>query len=78
MFLEKIIKLKREEVLREQKKIPLDLIKNEIAGKKSAISLFNNLKSEGISIIAELKKASPSLGIICSNYIPEKIAKIYE
>ena len=78
MFLEKILKLKREEVLNEQKKIPLDLIKKEITRKNSTISLFENLKSDEISIIAELKKASPSLGIIRSNYVPEKIAKIYE
>ncbi|MFC1562491.1 indole-3-glycerol phosphate synthase TrpC [candidate division KSB1 bacterium] len=78
MFLEKILKLKREEVLLEQKKIPLDLIKNEIGDKKFSVSLVENLKRDGISIIAELKKASPSLGVICEDYFPDRIAKIYE
>lgn len=35
-------------------------------------------KDKGVSLIAELKKASPSSGIIVKDYYPEKIAGIYE
>ena len=35
------------------------------------------LKNNKISIIAEIKKASPSAGIIIDNYNPIDIAKIY-
>ena len=38
----------------------------------------NNIKSNKISIIAEIKKASPSAGIIIEDYDPVKIANIYK
>ena len=37
----------------------------------------NNIKNNKTSIIAEIKKASPSAGIIIDNYNPVDIAKIY-
>ena len=38
----------------------------------------NNIDADKISIIAEIKKASPSAGIIIENYNPVEIAKIYD
>ena len=37
----------------------------------------NNITQDKISIIAEIKKASPSAGVIIENYNPVEIAKIY-
>ena len=37
----------------------------------------NNIAQDKISIIAEIKKASPSAGVIIENYNPVEIAKIY-
>ena len=37
----------------------------------------NNITQDKISIVAEIKKASPSAGVIIDNYNPVEIAKIY-
>ena len=37
-----------------------------------------NIKNNKFSIIAEIKKASPSAGIIINNYDPVNIANIYK
>ena len=38
----------------------------------------NNIYNNKISLIAEIKKASPSAGVIIDNYNPIEIAKIYD
>ena len=48
-------------------------ILEEIIKKK----IENNINNDKISIIAEIKKASPSAGIIIDNYDPVNIARIY-
>ena len=40
--------------------------------------IIQNIKTGNPSIIAEIKKASPSKGIIKKKFIPEQIAKIYQ
>ncbi len=40
--------------------------------------IINNFKQNKISIIAEIKKASPSAGVIIENYNPVNIANIYK
>jgi len=56
---------------------------NEIIDKNNTYIDFkkkiqNNIIQDKISIIAEIKKASPSAGIIIDNYNPVEIAKIYK
>ena len=55
---------------------------NEIIDKNNTYIDFkkkiqNNIVQDKISIIAEIKKASPSAGIIINNYNPVEIAKVY-
>jgi len=56
---------------------------NEIIHKNNSFIDFkkkieNNLTNNKSSIIAEIKKASPSAGVIIDNYNPVEIAKIYD
>ena len=80
-ILEKIIKRKIERIDVLKKSINLNFL-NEIIDMNKSFTNFkkkiqNNLSNNKSSIIAEIKKASPSAGIIINNYNPVEIAKIY-
>ena len=82
--LEKIIKNKVEKIDRLKKFVTIESLKEHISEweeNKLFINfkqkIENNINNNKISIIAEIKKASPSAGIIINNYDPLKIALIY-
>jgi indole-3-glycerol phosphate synthase len=80
-ILSKIIKKKVENIDLLKKSISLKLLNEKIDENKLFINfkekIQNNINYNKISIIAEIKKASPSAGIIIKEYNPVEIAKIY-
>ncbi len=80
MILEDIAAKKRERLKAEMRQVSLEGWKQKIKapGLHKPLDFGKALKREDrLSIIAEVKKASPSAGIICEDFDPVKIARDY-
>tara|TARA_B100000427_G_scaffold134335_1_gene111722 strand:+ start:410 stop:1201 length:792 start_codon:yes stop_codon:yes gene_type:complete len=81
-ILKKIIDNKKIKINNLKKKINIDSLAQKIDENKTFIDfkdkIIKNDKNDKISIIAEIKKASPSAGIIIKDYNPVEIANIYK
>ena len=80
-ILQNIIQKKIEKVDKLKKSLDLKTL-DELINKNNNYINFkekieNNIKNNKTSIIAEIKKASPSAGIIIDDYNPVNIAQIY-
>ena len=80
-ILEKIIKRKTINIEKLKKTLDQNNLKDLIEENTSFVDFKNkinqNTKNNKISIIAEIKKASPSAGVIIEDYNPLEIANIY-
>ncbi len=80
-ILQNIIQNKIEKIDKLKKSLDLKTL-DELINKNNSYINFkekieNNIKNNKTSIIAEIKKASPSAGIIIDDYNPVDIAQIY-
>jgi len=77
--LQRIVATKHEEVVAARAAVSLEALKAQVAADTQPRRGFANaLRSADIGIIAEIKKASPSKGIINHNFAPALFAKQYE
>ena len=73
----KIVETKKAEVAESLKnKEAIIAQAKSLPGKNSAFK--NALQKDGLSVISEVKKASPSAGIICEDFDHMKIAQAYQ
>ena len=81
MILDKIVNEKRKRIEQRKLKISLEEMKASalaIANKNEKNMFKEVLKKDGLSIIGEFKKASPSKGIILPDFNIEQILELYK
>jgi indole-3-glycerol phosphate synthase len=76
-ILDKIVKDKKPEVARIRREVPLWALKERAAARKP-LDFAASLRGEGLKLIAEVKKASPSKGLLCPDFNPVELAQTYE
>ena len=74
---DKIIAQKREEVKQRKKVATITNLQELIARQRPALDLALALKDNRIRLIAEVKQASPSRGVLSRNLNPTELAQIY-
>jgi len=76
-MLDRIIVEKRKEVEQRKRCLPLSYLEGRIVHQQPPLDLAQVLKGEGIRLIAEVKRASPSRGVLCPNFNPVELARSY-
>jgi indole-3-glycerol phosphate synthase len=79
--LDKIIADKRAEVESRQSQKSLEQLKEEVAGMRRCRNFYKAVtkpNARGLNVIAEVKKASPSAGLIREDFDPVAIARTYQ
>jgi len=76
-MLNKIVAQKREEVKLRKQGVPLATLEERIARRKAPLDFAAALHGDQMRLIAEVKRASPSRGILCPDFEPVTLATKY-
>jgi indole-3-glycerol phosphate synthase len=76
-MLDPIVAKKREEVALHKRQTPLAALEQRIKQQPAALNFSGALWGQGVRLIAEVKKASPSKGLLRPDFDPPALARTY-
>ncbi|MFQ6027703.1 MAG: indole-3-glycerol phosphate synthase TrpC [Dehalococcoidia bacterium] len=76
-ILDEIVAEKREELAQQKEQVPLATLESRIAAQLTPLNLSGALLGREIRLIAEVKKASPSRGLLRPDFDPVQLADTY-
>ena len=81
-ILKKIVARKREEIAARSQKVSIDELKSRLDGASPPRGFVDAIRAKiaagEAGVISEIKKASPSKGVMRENFVPAEIARSYE
>ena len=76
-ILDDIVAAKRGELERQRSEVPLEALEQRIATQPRPLNFSGALLGDRVRLIAEVKKASPSRGLLCPDFDPVRLANAY-
>ena len=76
-ILDQIVSQKREELAQQKAVTSLEDLERLIPARPAPLDFAAALSQGGVRLIAEVKKASPSRGLLCPDFDPVRIAETY-
>jgi indole-3-glycerol phosphate synthase len=77
MILEQIVNSTRKSLAQHMEQTPLASLKRAIDYQAPPRDFAGALRGDGIRLIAEIKRASPSKGLLCPNLAASSLARVY-
>jgi indole-3-glycerol phosphate synthase len=77
VILNQIVESTRRSLVQQKSQAPLDGLKRAIGYQDPPRDFATALEGQNISLIAEVKRASPSKGLLCPNLAASSLARIY-
>ena len=77
MILDEIVSHKRSEIAERKWRVPVSDLMAQAEQQAAAIDFAKALQGEGVSLIAEIKRASPSKGSFAPDLQAESVASVY-
>lgn len=77
MILDEICANKKEEIAAQRLRVPLGELEERIEQRRPARDFREALRKPGVSLIAEVKRASPTMGTVLGDVDPAELAGVY-